>query len=64
MSKNNRNKKVRPVQETQENKPTLDIGNYIIEVISEGQVLKKIAVANSEINITKLSGGGLAVDLK
>lgn len=48
----------------EENKPTLEIGNYVIEVISDGQVIKKIAVANSEINITKLAQGGLAVDLK
>lgn len=46
------------------NKPTLDIGNYIIEVTSEGEIIKKVAVANSEINIKKLSRGGLAVDLK
>ena len=50
--------------EGKENKPTLEKGNYIIEVISEGQIIKKIAVANSEINIAKLADGGLVVDLK
>lgn len=47
-----------------EDKPTLEQGNYVIEVISEGQVIKKLAVANSEINITKLANGGMTVDLK
>lgn len=62
----NSNENVIDVEATpvQENKPTLDQGNYIIEVVSQGQVIKKVAVANSEINITKLSNGGLAIDLK
>jgi hypothetical protein len=51
-------------QTLEENKPTIDKGNYIIEVISEGNVIKKIAVANSYINIIKLADGGLTVDLK
>lgn len=53
--------KVTPVENT---KPTLEKGNYLVEIISEGQTIKKLAVANSEINITKLVNGGLAVDLK
>lgn len=59
-------KEVTPkVEEAKEEaKPTLEIGNYVIEILSDGQVIKKIAVANSEINITKLAQGGLAVDLK
>ncbi|WP_443660458.1 hypothetical protein [Clostridium algidicarnis] len=59
-------KEVAPkVEESKEEvKPTLEIGNYVIEILSDGQVIKKIAVANSEINITKLAQGGLAVDLK
>lgn len=44
--------------------PTLETGNYIIEVVSNGEVIKKIAVANSEIYIKKLATGGLTVDLK
>ena len=51
-----------PVAE--ENKPTLETGNYIIEVISNGEVIKKFVVANSEVNISKLADGGLTVDLK
>lgn len=50
-------------QVVEENKPSLDEGNYIIEVISEGNVIKKVLVANSSINITKLKEGGLTVDL-
>lgn len=45
-------------------KPTLEKGNYLVEIISEGQIIKRLAVANAEINITKLQDGGLAVDLK
>lgn len=48
----------------QENKPTLEKGNYIIEIVTEDQVIKKLAVANAEINIKKLADGGLAVDLR
>lgn len=51
---------VEPIEE----KPTLDEGNYIIEVISNGNIIKKIAIANSAINITKLADGGLTVDLQ
>lgn len=47
-----------------ENKPTVEKGNYIIEIISNGEILRKMAVAGAEINITKLSDGGLTVDLK
>lgn len=50
-------------QIVEENKPSLYEGNYIIEVISEGNVIKKVLVANSSINITKLKEGGLTVDL-
>lgn len=48
----------------EENKPALEKGNYIIEVVSKGKVIRKIAVANSEINISKLQDGGITVDLK
>lgn len=50
--------------EGEENKPVLEKGNYIIEVISNGEVIKKFVVANSEVNISKLADGGLTVDLK
>lgn len=58
-------KKIIDVEATpvEENKPTLETGNYIIEVISNGQVIKKFVVANSEINIQRLAEGGLTVDL-
>lgn len=49
--------------EKKENKPTLDTGNYIIEVVSEGQVIKKFVAANAEINIRRLAEGGLTIDL-
>ena len=52
------------VKEKEENKPTLEKGNYIIEVMESGQVIKKVAVANAEVNITKLAEGGMAIDLK
>lgn len=48
----------------EENKPVLEKGNYIIEVISKGNIIKKFVVANAEINISKLADGGLTVDLK
>lgn len=51
-------------QAVEVNKPSIDKGNYIIEVISDGNIIKKIAVANSSINIIKLADGGLTVDLK
>lgn len=47
----------------EENKPTLEVGNYIIEVKSNGQVIKKLVAANAEINIQRLAEGGLTVDL-
>ncbi|MDY4950446.1 MAG: hypothetical protein SO128_13855 [Clostridium cadaveris] len=50
--------------EGEENKPVLEKGNYIIEVISKGNIIKKFVVANAEINISKLADGGLTVDLK
>lgn len=56
--------KIIDVETTEVTKPTIDLGNYIVEIISEGQVIKKIAVANAEINITKLADGGLTIDLK
>lgn len=46
------------------NKPTLEKGNYIVRIVSEGEEIKKIAVANAEIFIEKLAGGGMTVDLK
>ena len=57
--------KIVEIEEVKEEvKPTLEVGNYIIEVKTEGEVIKKIAVANAEINITKLADGGLTIDLK
>lgn len=57
--------KIIDVEEIKEDKsPTLELGNYIIEVKTEGEVIKKIAIANAEINITKLADGGLTIDLK
>ena len=57
--------KIVEIEEVKEEvKPTLEVGNYIIEVKTEGGVIKKIAVANAEINITKLADGGLTIDLK
>lgn len=63
--KNNKQKVVDVVTTpvVEEKKPTIQKGNYIIEVLSEGKVIKKLAVANAEINITKLVDGGLTVDL-
>lgn len=55
---------VEPIEKKEEKKPTLERGNYIVEIISEGKVIKRVAAANSEINIVKLADGGLAVDLK
>lgn len=66
---NNRNKaidiKYKEVNKDQEEiKPTHDLGNYVISVVANGEIIKKIAVAGAEIYITKLADGGLTVDLK
>lgn len=59
------NKKVIDVDENEDtNKPTLEKGNYLVEVIENGQLIKRIAVINAEINITRLAEGGMAIDLK
>ena len=54
---------VKEATPVEENKPTLEVGNYIIEVKSNGQVIKKFVAANAEINIQRLAEGGLTVDL-
>ena len=57
--------KIIDVEEIKEDKsPTLELGNYIIEIKTKDEVIKKIAVANAEINIIKLADGGLTIDLK
>ena len=66
---NSRNKAVdveyKEVNKDQEEmKPTHDLGNYVISVVANGEIIKKIAVAGAEIYITKLADGGLTVDLK
>lgn len=48
----------------QEVKPTFEEGNYVITVVSKGEILKKIAIAGAEVYVTKLAEGGLTVDLK
>lgn len=58
------NKNTKPIKSEKKDKPTLEKGNYVIEVVSEGQVIKKLAVANSEVNILKLADGGLAIELR
>lgn len=67
MAKNyrkNNNTNVKEIRDAkEEKKPTLKEGNYLIEVIKEGKVTRKILVTGSEINITKLNDGGLTVDL-
>ncbi|WP_194190796.1 hypothetical protein [Clostridium chrysemydis] len=70
--KRNYNKKQRAIdvdykevnQDQQEPKPTFEEGNYIIQVVSKGEIIKKLAVAGGEIYIQKLADGGLTVDLK
>lgn len=52
------------VEEVIEDTPTLEKGNYILEITSEGNVIRKLAIANSSIKITKLADGGMTVDLK
>ncbi|MCS4570227.1 hypothetical protein FZ989_06600 [Clostridium perfringens] len=52
------------VNKKEEVKPTFEEGNYVITVVSKGEILKKIAVAGAEVYVTKLSDGGLTVDLK
>ena len=56
---------VNEVKEIKEevNKPTLNKGNYIIEIISKGQLIKKVLVSNAEINITRLAEGGITAEL-
>ncbi|HBI6885284.1 hypothetical protein ACV30Q_04485 [Clostridium perfringens] len=52
------------VKEKEEVKPTFTEGNYVITVVSKGEILKKVAVAGAEVYVTKLADGGLTVDLK
>ncbi|EOU1998928.1 hypothetical protein C4D40_00570 [Clostridium perfringens] len=52
------------VNKQEEVKPTFEEGNYVITVVSKGEILKKIAVAGAEVYVTKLADGGLTVDLK
>ncbi|MGL6186084.1 MAG: hypothetical protein ACRC1T_11975 [Clostridium chrysemydis] len=51
-------------QDQQEPKPTCEKGNYVISVVANGEIIKKLAVAGGEIYIQKLADGGLTVDLK
>ncbi|AQW26535.1 TPA: hypothetical protein ACY4RO_000002 [Clostridium perfringens] len=52
------------VNKQEEVKPTFEEGNYVITVVSKGEILKKLAVAGAEVYVTKLADGGLTVDLK
>lgn len=52
------------VKEKEEVKPTFIEGNYVITVVSKGEIIKKLAVAGAEVYVTKLADGGLTVDLK
>lgn len=52
------------VNKQEDVKSTFAEGNYVITVASKGEILKKIAVAGAEVYVTKLSDGGLTVDLK
>ncbi|HAT4156630.1 TPA: hypothetical protein I9Z79_001090 [Clostridium perfringens] len=52
------------VKEKEESKPTFEEGNYVITIVSKGEIIKKIAVAGAEVYVTKLADGGLTVDLK
>ncbi|EHR1328794.1 TPA: hypothetical protein ACF2DS_002365 [Clostridium perfringens] len=52
------------VKEQQEVKPTFETGNYVVSVVANGEIIKKIAIAGAEIYVTKLADGGLTVDLK
>nr|DAP32295.1 MAG TPA: hypothetical protein [Caudoviricetes sp.] len=52
------------VNKKEEVKPTFTEGNYVVTVVSKGEILKKLAVAGAEIYVTKLADGGLTVDLK
>lgn len=52
------------VKEKEEVKPTFEEGNYVITVVSKGEIIKKMAVAGAEVYVTKLADGGLTVDLK
>lgn len=52
------------VKEKDDVKPTFEEGNYVITVVSNGEILKKLAVAGAEVYVTKLAEGGLTVDLK
>lgn len=52
------------VNKQEEIKPTFEEGNYVVTVVSKGEILKKLAVAGAEVYVTKLADGGLTVDLK
>ena len=54
-----------PVKEVQPaGQPTIEKGNYLIQVISEGREIKQVVAIGAAINIIKLAEGGLAIDLK
>ncbi|ELC8387342.1 hypothetical protein QYB55_002545 [Clostridium perfringens] len=52
------------VNKQEDVKPTFEEGNYVITLVSKGEILKKLAVAGAEVYVTKLADGGLTVDLK
>lgn len=52
------------VKEKEDVKPTFTEGNYVITVVSKGEIIKKLAVAGAKVYVTKLADGGLTVDLK
>lgn len=44
--------------------PSKDKGNYIIQIMNDGEILKQIIALNSTINIIYLSDQAVAADIK
>ena len=52
------------VEKVEEAGSSLEKGNYLIEVMHEGEVLRKMVVVGSEIKLSKMEDNGITIDLK
>jgi hypothetical protein len=57
--------KVEEAKEVKSNvNPSKDKGNYIIQIINDGEILKQIIALNSTINVIYLNDQAVAADIK
>lgn len=52
------------VEAVKEASSLLEKGNYLIEVMNEGEVLRKMVAVGSEIKISRMQDSGITIDLK